>query len=307
MVAVYLKNWGIIIGRKGITLSFNTSNRLGIGVLRETRMNIVVRIMLACGLTLSLAIAAQASPQPSINVEQALAEVRAMRDIDSAAGLAQLDALYESVADTAGSDTLLAIALEYWGLSMARAEFAAGEARLRAALTQHRAVLAPADALRIQVAIADLIDRQDRSEESFEMLELLWPDIKTWVDTEPGLYGAWLVARGNIHRDRAAYDLATADYLLALRNFELAQDAVRQGVVFTQLAITAMRARDHASALDYYQRAEALLEAHPDSELSLSIYPNLGIVYQELGRIDDAVASYQRGFALALELERPLV
>lgn len=270
-------------------------------------MNTVVRIMLLCWLSMPLASVVQASPHSSIDVEQTLAEVRAMRDIDSAAGLALLDALYESVADTADSDTLLAIALEYWGLAMARAEFAAGEARLQATLDRHLTSLAPADALRIQVAIADLIDRQARSSESFEMLEALWPDIEVWIDEEPGLYGAWLVARGNIHHDRAAYDLATADYLLALRNFELAQDAVRQGVVFTQLAITAMRARDHASALDYYQRAEALLELHPDSELSLSIYPNLGIVYQELGRIDDAVASYQRGFELALELDRPLV
>ena len=225
----------------------------------------------------------------------------------SDAALADLESRYQAARERDDGPALAAIALELAAAFVARAEFATGRARLVELLDTDRSRWSAIDSLRVELALADLINRQMSDAEAMAIYERLAPEVAALAAQQPGLYGEWLLGRGTVHHDRAEHELALADFIEALGQFDRSGDGPRQSLTLIRLGLSAMRAQFPASALDYFHRAEALLAAHPNVDLSLSLYPNLGIIHQELGQIDQAIAAYQQGYELSLEFNRPLV
>ncbi len=84
-----------------------------------------------------------------------------------------------------------------------------------------------------------------------------------------------------------------------------AAERLKEGSDLTSRANEALIAGDAQTAADLYLEAERAyqeaLSHEPDRETRVDIYANLGVVYYQLGRLDDAIESYQAGLDLAPE------
>lgn len=239
-------------------------------------------------------------------VSEQLAEVRELHSTDPAAASERLNQISIELATADNAESLYAVALE-WAIHYdARSDYIGGEARLAELLATYGQQWQPIQRLRVELAMANFMRRQQRRDEAMVVYERALPLALSRRDDDPSAYGELLLGRGAVQHDRGEYDLAIADYLEALRQFERGQQPRNQVSALTRLGISALRARDPESALDYFLGAEAALAEDPSAELAILIYPNLGIVYQELQRPEDAIAAYQEGYALAQQLNRTL-
>lgn len=261
-------------------------------------------------LALVLCVAQFSLAQPDradASAEQLLAEVRELRHSDPAAALDRLAQGYTELGAQQNAEDLHAIALEWAALYDSRSDYLGGEVRMAELLASHAAQWAPAQQLRVELLMANFMRRQQRRDDALAVYARGLPLAQSLSADHPYLLGELYLGRGTVQHDRGEYDLAIADYLEALRQFERGDHSRNQVSALTRLGISALRARDLTSALDYFVRAETVLEEDPSAELAILIYPNLGIVYQELGRPEDAIAAYQQGHGLAKRLNSTLV
>lgn len=245
--------------------------------------------------------------QTATSAAQLLAEVRELRRSDPAAALDRLAQGYTELDAQQNAEALHAIALEWAALHDSRSDYAGGEVRMAELLASHGAQWQPAQRLQIELVMANFMRRQQRRDDALAVYARGLPVAQSLSADHPYLLGELYLGRGTVQHDRGEYDLAIADYLEALRQFERGDHSRNQVSALTRLGISALRARDLNSALEYFTRAETVLEQDPSAELAILIYPNLGIVYQELGRPEDAIAAYQQGHELAKQLNSTLV
>ena len=102
-----------------------------------------------------------------------------------------------------------------------------------------------------------------------------------------------------------AVHYARGDYAAARRAYALAEsatdDPVMRGKITINLGVIENIEGNAQGALDHYERAYQLLTASGDIETAMLAVHNRGMAEADLGRWDQADASFQTAFALATE------
>ena len=119
------------------------------------------------------------------------------------------------------------------------------------------------------------------------------------------LEGEILMSSGGVHGGRGEPALAFSDYQAAHQIFQEIGDTRDQALALLCISSLYGDANDYAAALKYLDQAMAVDRG--DRNLLLSIYNNRASNLQELHRYPEAEAGYRRAFALARQMNSPLL
>lgn len=235
-----------------------------------------------------------------------LEQAQAVRSSDPERALAITREVLDGLPAQVASQPLEEIALIAADIYLDQVAYAEGEQRINALLETHVDGLPKASALRLRLAVLDFVRRQQRNDEALAELLAIETSIADVSADAPDVAGQWRLLRASTYHNQGNYPLAVADYIEALKLFEAIGDVPNQALTLNRMGLSLLRADDPSNALGYLTRARALLERNPDDELSLSVLANLGIVLQQLERIEDSTAVYEESLVLAEKLGRPL-